>query len=147
RRALIELEPDDVRRRLGYLDDVGRSHPYRLSHRRRHHQGAGVDLRSAVALVEELAVGGGEPVVHPPISAMAEGQAAAVPHSAQNFAPLSSVPQLAQNFLVSAGAAASGAPQLAQNLPPPVSAPHFGHIAVPVSRKLTFCVKSSCWIC
>src|SRR5258708_15292569 len=58
------------------------------------------------------------------------GNPAGVPHSPQNFAPLSAVPQLAQNFFADS-AAARVWPQLAQNFPPPLLSPQFGHAPVP----------------
>src|SRR5512136_332699 len=52
----------------------------------------------------------------------AKSQAALVPHSGQNLAPLSSAPQL----LHTAGARSILVPQLGQNLAPLVSVPHLG---------------------
>ena len=54
---------------------------------------------------------------------------AGVPHSPQNRAPVSGVPQFPQNFWAD-GAAARPCPQPWQNLPPPVSWPQFGHSPV-----------------
>ena len=62
-----------------------------------------------------------------------DGYPAGVPHSPQNLAPDSGVPQFPQNFF-SAWAAASGPPQFWQNFPPPLSCPQDGHSPVPWSR-------------
>jgi hypothetical protein len=64
-----------------------------------------------------------DPVLH-------GGHPAGVPHSPQNFAPFSAVPQLAQNFFAAVFAARMW-PQFWQNFPPPLVSPQFGHVPVP----------------
>jgi hypothetical protein len=62
----------------------------------------------------------GERILYWAALTVVAGYPAGVPHSPQNLAPVSSLPQLPQNFLADS-AAASAPPQLWQNLPPPLS--------------------------